>query len=88
MSDGQLIEQQTLLEQAISVVNEHISDLNKEYLRRSVRWDRNLLICKQKIRGRHGTNKKNHKSITYDNLYDGVHPTTEVAKKWYSFLSL
>ena len=85
-SDIELIEQQTLLELAISNVNQHISDLNTKYLRRSVHWDQNLLLCKQKIRGHHGTNKKNHQSITYDNLYDGVHPNTNEARKWSTFL--
>lgn len=86
MSDGEILQQQQLLESDISIVNEHISHLNEVHLRRSVRWDRNLVLCKQKLRGRLGNKKKNHQCIIYDNLYDGVHPNPSEAAKWYTFL--
>ena len=86
MTQEQMQHQQQLLEQAISNVNSHISGLNERYFRRSVRWDRNLLLCKQKLRGQNRQNKTSHTSIVYHNLYDGVHPTKEEASKWYKFL--
>lgn len=87
MSDDDIAVVQPVLEQDIYTVNSHISALNERYFRRSVRWDRNLCLCKQKLWGPKGTKRKvSHTSMLYDNLWDGVHPTPEEACKWYYFL--
>ena len=85
MSQEEMKEQQLFLGQDILYVNAQISELNIRFLRRSVRLDRNLLLCKQKLRGRN-SNNENIKNIVYNNLYDGVHPTLQEVSKWYKFL--
>lgn len=79
-------EQQINLEKDIGDVNSHISSLNLKYGRRSVRWDRDLILFKQKKRGHDGSKKVTHVSMNYKMLYDGVHPNMELSNKWYHFL--
>ena len=49
-------------------------------------YDRNLLLCKTKKRDRNGSSKVKTKRISYDCLYDGVHPSPDLYRKWYNYL--
>ena len=50
--------QQQKLEEDITIINTHISSLNQQFNKCSLRWDRDLILCKSKKRGRNGKIKK------------------------------
>ena len=80
------ITQQQHLEEDITNINNHISHLNQQFHRYSVRWDRDLISCKSKKRGRNGQIKKKIQTVSYKNLYDGVHANQILKDKWFYYL--
>lgn len=53
-----------------------------------VRWDRDILICKRKKSGRNKNIVKKIVKLSFNHLYDGVHPDTELSNKWFHFMCL
>ena len=82
----QISQQQIDLENDINEINSLISSLNERFSKHSVRWDRDLLICKTKKRGKNGQNKHKIKKFSYSLFYDGVHPQSSLATKWYTYM--
>lgn len=79
-------EQQTTLEQDIQDINNHISTQNQIYSTLSIRWDRDILKCKKRKRGRNNNNTKISQCFSYSDLYDGVHANSQLKNKWFYFL--
>ncbi len=77
--------QQKQLENDLVLINSHIMEINKKNNVTNIRWDRDLLRCSTK---RRGNCKIPIKKMSYQHLYDGVHPDTYLQSKWYHFLCL
>ena len=85
-STSELEQQQSLLESDLEDINNHISTLNSSFHTFSVRWDRDLVKCRTKTRGKNGKLSKKCKVTTYTDLYDGVHANAGLKDKWFHFL--
>lgn len=83
-TEQKLIQQQEL-EADISRINYAISNLNLQYDKVSLRWDRDVTKSGRKKRGRNGKVKYVCK-FDASHLYDGVHPDTVLKQTWFSKL--
>lgn len=76
--------QQNCLESDIREVNLLICELNLEHNVSNIRLDKDISKISCKKRGKNGKNKKKQVKFVYDNFYDGIHPDSDLADKWYS----
>jgi hypothetical protein len=75
--------QQSNLEEDLKIINLALQSFS---VHAPVRWDRDLLLCSTKKRGRKNKTSKKVVKTSYASLYDGVHPNDDLSHKWYSFM--
>ncbi|MES9884555.1 MAG: hypothetical protein ABW185_27235 [Sedimenticola sp.] len=78
-------EQQNKLYNDIDQINQHISAKNVQFDKLSVRWDKDIITCKSKKRGRAG-NYKTVLMYNFEHMYDGVHGDVNLKQEWYTQL--
>ena len=88
LSSQEIEEQQHQLNEDLKNINEEIITMNESSGVRNIRWDRDLLRCVTKTRGRNSQNKKKIQKFNFNHLYDGVHADQYLKTKWYYFLCL
>ena len=78
--------QQKQLERDVHYVNQEIRNLNIASNVRTVTWDKDVIKSTIRKRGRHGQNRKKVSKFVHKHLYDGIHPDSYLAEKWYRVL--